>query len=62
LAQLRSLVSWAILVAVVGVLRPRLLAVRREDVPRMAFLGIAGLAGVHAAYFLAIDRVEIGWC
>ena len=60
LAQLRSLVSWVLLVAVVAVARPSLLRVRRADVPQLAFLGIAGLAAVHATYFLAIDRLQIG--
>ena len=60
LAQLRSLLSWAILVGVLAAARPALLRVRREDLPRLAFLGIGGLALVHATYFLAIDRLEIG--
>jgi drug/metabolite transporter (DMT)-like permease len=60
LAQLRALVSWVILVAVVAVARPRLLAIRREDVGRLAFLGIVGLAAVHATYFVAIDHLQIG--
>src|SRR5919205_476736 len=41
LAQLRSLLSWVLLVAVVAVARPSLLRVRRADVPQLAFLGIA---------------------
>lgn len=60
LAQMRSLVSFALLAGAVALARPALLRIHREDVPRMAFLGIAGLAGVHATYFLAIDRLEIG--
>ena len=28
--------------------------------PKLALLGVVGLAGVHATYFLAIDRLEIG--
>jgi drug/metabolite transporter (DMT)-like permease len=60
LAQLRAVLSWLFLVVALLALRPVLLRVRREDVPRMAFLGIAGLAGVSATYFLAIDRLEIG--
>src|SRR2546421_9289859 len=51
LAQLRSLLSWAILVAALAVLRPQLLRVERADLPRLAFLGICGLALVHATYF-----------
>jgi drug/metabolite transporter (DMT)-like permease len=60
LAQLRALVSLVILAGAVALVRPGLLAIRREDVPRMALLGIVGLAGVHATYFLAIDRLQIG--
>ncbi|TML30197.1 MAG: EamA family transporter [Actinobacteria bacterium] len=60
LAQLRSLLSWIVLLAVLSSTRPALLRVRRADVPRLAFLGIVGLAGVHATYFFAIDRLEIG--
>lgn len=60
LSQLRSLLSWLILVAALGVLAPGRLRVRREDVPRLAFLGVVGLAGVHATYFFAIDRLQIG--
>jgi drug/metabolite transporter (DMT)-like permease len=60
LAQLRAVLSWLFLVVALLAVRPALLRVRREDVPRMAFLGIAGLAGVSATYFLAIDRLEIG--
>jgi drug/metabolite transporter (DMT)-like permease len=39
---------------------PHKLRIARADVPRMAWLGIAGLALVHASYFLAIDRLKIG--
>lgn len=60
LAQLRSLLTFAILALVLALARPALLCVRREDLPRLAFLGIAGLAGVHATYFFAIDRLQIG--
>lgn len=60
LAQLRALLSWVLVVGVLAIARPHLLRIRREDVPRMAFLGIAGLAMVHVTYFLAIDRLQIG--
>jgi drug/metabolite transporter (DMT)-like permease len=60
LAQLRTGLSWLFLLVAVLAVRPALLQVRREDVPRLAFLGIVGLAGVSATYFLAIDRLEIG--
>lgn len=60
LAQLRSLGAFVVLLVVLAVRRPALLRVRREDLPRLAFLGIAGLALVHATYFLAITRLDIG--
>jgi drug/metabolite transporter (DMT)-like permease len=34
--------------------------VNRSELPALALLGVVGLAGVHATYFLAIDRLEIG--
>jgi drug/metabolite transporter (DMT)-like permease len=60
LAQLRSLISFLILAGALALTRRDLLRVRREDLPRLAFMGIAGLAGVHATYFLAIGRLQIG--
>lgn len=60
LAQLRALGSLVLLVALVALWRPGLLRVPRKDLPQLAFLGIAGLAGVHATYFLAIERLQIG--
>ena len=32
----------------------------RADVPKLAWLGIAGIALVHASYFAAIARIDIG--
>ncbi|MEX2196347.1 MAG: EamA family transporter [Thermoleophilaceae bacterium] len=60
LSELRSFGSWAILVAVLAVARRDLLRVDRREIPALAFLGIAGLALVHATYFIAIDRLQIG--
>src|SRR5712691_563833 len=59
LAQLRSLVSFLLLAGALALTRRDLLRVDREDLPRLAFMGIAGLAGVHATYFLAIHRLQI---
>jgi drug/metabolite transporter (DMT)-like permease len=42
-----------------ALLAPRRLKVARRDVPQLAWLGVAGLALVHATYFAAIDRLEI---
>jgi drug/metabolite transporter (DMT)-like permease len=75
LSQLRSAGAWLILLALLGWTRIRahsaepsacgkarrdLLRVDRGELPGLAFLGVVGLAGVHATYFLAIDRLEIG--
>ena len=60
LSQLRSLGSWLVLLIALLALRPRLLRVRRDEMPALALLGVLGLAGVHATYFLAIERLEIG--
>lgn len=60
LAQMRSAIAFAILLAFLALTRPALLRVRPGDLPRLAFLGVCGLALVHAAYFLAIDRLQIG--
>jgi drug/metabolite transporter (DMT)-like permease len=60
LAQLRSAGSWLILLALLSVARRDLLSVERSELPTLAFLGVAGLAMVHATYFLAIQRLEIG--
>src|SRR4051794_2458860 len=60
LSQLRSAGSLVLLGVGLVLTRPALMRIEREDVPRMAFLGICGLALVHATYYAAIDRLEIG--
>lgn len=60
LSELRSFGSWVLLVAVLAFARRDLLRVERRQIPALAFLGIAGLAMVHATYFIAIDRLQIG--
>ena len=60
LSELRSLGSWLILLVALGVTRPGLLKVERDELPSLAILGVAGLAAVHASYFAAIERLEIG--
>ena len=60
LSELRSLGSWVILLVALGLTRPDLLRVERSELPALAFLGVAGLAAVHATYFAAIERLEIG--
>jgi len=60
LSQLRSAGSWLILALALLVTRRDLVRVERRQLPALAFLGIAGLAAVHASYFVAIERVQIG--
>lgn len=60
LAQLRSFGSWLILLVALALFSRRRLRVERAELPALAFLGLAGLAAVHAAYFAAIDRLQIG--
>lgn len=60
LSQMRSAGSVVLLAGALALTRRDLLHVRRADVAGLAFLGIAGLALVHATYYEAIDRLEIG--
>jgi drug/metabolite transporter (DMT)-like permease len=60
LSQLRSAGAWLLLLVVLGATRPDLIRVKRSDLPALALLGVLGLAAVHATFFLAIDRLEIG--
>jgi drug/metabolite transporter (DMT)-like permease len=60
LSQLRSFGSWLILLLALGARRRELLRVRGPELPALAFLGVAGLALVHATYFVAIERLQIG--
>jgi drug/metabolite transporter (DMT)-like permease len=60
LAQLRSAGSWLILALCLALVRRDLVRVERSELPSLALLGVVGLAGVHATYFLAIDRLQIG--
>jgi drug/metabolite transporter (DMT)-like permease len=60
LSELRSAISWLVLVCVLAVVSRDKLRIARADVPKMAWLGIGGLAAVHALYFFAISRMEIG--
>jgi drug/metabolite transporter (DMT)-like permease len=60
LSQLRSAGALAVLLVALAVARRDLLRVERSEVGALAFLGIAGMALVHATYFTAIDRLQIG--
>jgi drug/metabolite transporter (DMT)-like permease len=59
LSQLRSTISFLLLAGGLALVSPRRLRVARKDVPQLAWLGVAGLALVHATYFAAIARLEI---
>jgi drug/metabolite transporter (DMT)-like permease len=60
LSQLRSAGSWLLLLLILGVSRRDLLRVDRSELPSLALLGVLGLAAVHATFFLAVDRLQIG--
>jgi drug/metabolite transporter (DMT)-like permease len=60
LSELRSAGSLVLLAVALALTRPELMRVRRADLPQLAFLGICGLALVHATYYAAIGRLEIG--
>jgi drug/metabolite transporter (DMT)-like permease len=59
LSQLRVTVSFALLAGALALVDPRRLRIARRDVPRMAWLGLAGVAIVQFSYFLAIERLPI---
>ena len=60
LSQMRSVGSLALLALALLLVRRDLLRVERRDLPALAFLGVGGLAAVHATYFLAVARLDIG--
>jgi drug/metabolite transporter (DMT)-like permease len=60
LAELRSVCTFVAIAVGLALLRPRLLRIRPADLPRLALLGVVGLAGVNAFYFAAIARLDIG--
>src|SRR4051812_45055562 len=49
-----------LLLAFVAVTRPRLLKVRRADLPVLAGYGFIGVATVQLLYFAAVSRIPIG--
>jgi drug/metabolite transporter (DMT)-like permease len=59
LSQLRATLSFALLAGALLLVDRGRLRIARADVPRMAWLGIAGLALVQLTYFLAIERLPI---
>jgi drug/metabolite transporter (DMT)-like permease len=60
LSEMRSAVSFVLLAGWLAVVNRPQLRVRRAELPALAWLGIGGLACVHATYFLAIERLDVG--
>ena len=59
LSQLRVTVAFALLAGALALVDRRRLRIARADIPRMAWLGLAGVAIVQFSYFLAIERLPI---
>jgi drug/metabolite transporter (DMT)-like permease len=59
LSQLRVTVAFVLLAGALALVDRRRLRIARADVPRMAWLGFAGVAIVQLSYFLAIERLPI---
>ena len=59
LSQLRVTVSFVLLAGALALVDRGRLRIARADVPRMAWLGLAGVAIVQLSYFLAIERLPI---
>ena len=60
LTELRSVLAFTLLTGWLALTNRGLLRVEREDVKRLAFLGVFGLAAVQSTYFAAIARLDIG--
>ncbi|MDA0180502.1 EamA family transporter [Solirubrobacter phytolaccae] len=60
LSEFRSAVSALLLIGALAAFSPRRLKIERRDILPLAWLGIAGIALVHASYYLAISRMDIG--
>ena len=60
LSELRSAISALLLIGALAAFSPGRLKIARADILPFAWLGIAGIALVHASYFLAISRMDIG--
>jgi drug/metabolite transporter (DMT)-like permease len=59
LSQLRATLSFVLLAGAMALAAPRRLRIAPADVPRMAWLGVAGLALIQFTYLLAIERMPI---
>lgn len=59
-ASFRIALAAVLLLALVGVTRPRLLVLRRADLPLLVGYGLFGVATVQLLYFAAVARIPIG--
>jgi drug/metabolite transporter (DMT)-like permease len=59
LSQLRVTLAFVVLAGTLAIVDRGRLRIARRDVPRMAWLGIVGVAVVQFTYFAAIDRLPI---
>ena len=59
LAQVRSISTFILLLALVAWREPKTLRMTKQELPRLAALGAFGIAAVNGAYFLAISRMHV---
>lgn len=59
LAQIRSISTFLILFALIAWRAPKTIRISRTEVPRLAALGVFGIAAVNGTYFLAISRMHV---
>jgi drug/metabolite transporter (DMT)-like permease len=59
-ASFRIGLAAVLLLTVVGLTRPRLLRLRRTDLPLLIGYGLVGVAAVQLLYFAAVSRIPIG--
>jgi drug/metabolite transporter (DMT)-like permease len=60
LTELRSTITWLVLVAVLLVARPGRLRISLREVPFLAIYGVTGVAFTQWFYFIAIQRLPVG--
>jgi drug/metabolite transporter (DMT)-like permease len=60
LSEMRSALSFVLLAGYLAIFDRQKLRVRKNELLALAWLGIGGLACVHATYFLAIERLDVG--
>lgn len=59
LAQVRSIGTFIVLVALIAWRAPKTMRISKSEVPRLAALGVIGIAAVNGTYFLAISRMHV---